>query len=125
MTAVLLCGSHHHCARQGRCAASTVATVRTFARNKLLMISPKPSPPSVIGSNLRVSRGRLLRQPRAIASAACHAVSVPLNLSGMIRTFSNMPVYQGGNAKPQPENRRKERVAKTARYGSVRPDFNL
>src|SRR6059036_2077759 len=51
------------------------------------MISPKPSPPSLIGSKSSSSSDRTVLHPRAIASAACAAVSVPLNLSGMMRTF--------------------------------------
>jgi len=41
------------------------------------------------------------RQPRAMASAAAAAVSVPLNLSGMIRTFIAMraPTFRTPPAK--------------------------
>jgi len=41
-----------------------------------------------MGSNVNESAGRDWDHPRAIASAAAVAVSVPLNLSGVIRIFT-------------------------------------
>ena len=107
MIAVLLCASHHQCARQGRCAASTVLTTCLRAPNNSLMTSPKPSPPSLIGNSSRTSARLAFRQPPAIAAAASCAVNVPLNLSGMIKTFSAMPDFQVAARNVQPETRPK------------------
>ena len=90
MMAVLVRGSHHHRATHRRCAASTVLTRWLLALSKARVTSPKPSPPSLMGSRSRKSRGRTLRQPRAMAAAAARAVRVPLNLSGTINTRRGM-----------------------------------
>src|SRR5437867_2008835 len=95
MTAVLVFGSHHHKAWQGRWAASIVLTLWDFAFSNPLMTAPKPSPPSVIGSKSNESCGRALRQPRAMAFAAPGAESVPLNLSGMIKTCRGICEVKG------------------------------
>ena len=52
--------------------------------------------PSLIGKISSVSCGRALLQLRAMAHAAAPAVSVPLNLSGVIRIFSGMALIFGG-----------------------------
>src|SRR5579884_3197866 len=92
MIAVRLFASHHQSARMGRCAASTVLREVCFAPKIPLRTWPKPSPPSLIGKSSSESDGRALRQPRSIASAAAGAASVPLNLSGTIKTFIDMLV---------------------------------
>jgi len=83
--------SHPHTPSRARCAASTVATRHGSACNQRPRISPNPSPPSLIGSRTRWSSGRADAHPRPMASAASAALSVPLNLSGTIRTFNAMP----------------------------------
>ena len=45
-----------------------------------------PSPPSAIGTPSIVASGAARMTPRAMASAACDAVRLPLNLSGAITT---------------------------------------
>ena len=45
-----------------------------------------PSPPSAIGAFSTLADGSARAHPRAMASAACGAVNVPLNLSGATRT---------------------------------------
>jgi len=59
------------------------------------MTSPKPSPPSLIGSSRKRSPGRTLRHPAAIALAAPWAERVPLNLSGQIRMLCKVLMLQG------------------------------
>ena len=113
MMAVLVRGSHHHVATHGRWAASTVLTCWILALSSVLVTSPNPSPPSLMGSRLSESPARALRQPRAIASAAAAAVRVPLSLSGVIKTFSAMsaPTVQSPPLKVKFDLQRK--------YGSV------
>ena len=90
MIAVLVRASHHHLARHGRWAASTVLARWTFAPSNAPVTSPNPSPPSLMGKRSSESPARARCQPRAMACAAAAAVRVPLNLSGMIRTCSGM-----------------------------------
>ncbi len=85
----LLLPTDHHSATQRRWAASTVVTLHLRPPRKVPRISPKPSPPSLNGSSSNRSPGRTFRQPDAIAAAASPAESVPLNLSGTMRTLSD------------------------------------
>src|ERR1044071_6623370 len=88
--AVLVFGSHQNGARHGLWAASTVLIFSVLPPSNLRMTSPKPSPPSLIGSNVSLSERRARCHPRLRAWAAASAVSVPLNLSGIMRTLSAM-----------------------------------
>jgi hypothetical protein len=118
MTAVLVRGSHHHLAEQGRWAASTALTCWILALSNALVTSPKPSPPSLMGNRLSESPVRAFRHPRAMASAAARAVRVPLNLSGMIKTFSGMRESKGLSL------RSKVKFALWRIYGSVEAVLN-
>ena len=69
----------------GVCDASCVSIVSELAPSASAINAPNPSPPSLIGSCVSLSSGRAAFHPRAIAFAACGAVSVPLNLSGAMR----------------------------------------
>lgn len=84
------CGSYHQCAWMRRWAASTVSTVLRSAPRRSAKTDPKPSPPSLMGSKVRVSSGRRRFHPSAMAWAAAAAVRVPLNLSGTMRTRSGI-----------------------------------
>ena len=83
--AVLFSAPTTTCARaMGRVTGSRVGLSLTAAR----MTSPKPSPPSLMGSKSSESRPAPCASRARWPSAAAAAVRVPLNLSGTIRTFS-------------------------------------
>ena len=86
MTAVVPLPSAPQIAQRGRPAASVVMLVRRRPPVRRTIVSTKPSPPSVIGTHVVAACGQARFTPRSIAWAACSAVSVPLNLSGAIRT---------------------------------------
>src|SRR5690242_16024672 len=94
ITAVLVLACHHHLAWQDWWAAFLVLMLSGVASSNLPNTSPKPSPPSLIGSRSSVSPGLAASQPRAMASAAGPAGRVPLNLSGMIRTFIRLKLFE-------------------------------
>ncbi len=86
ITAVFLSPSTPHLARIGRPAASIVSAYRIFPFVWRTMKSTKPSPPSVRVKRVVFTPGHARRSPRSMARAACSEVSVPLNLSGAMRT---------------------------------------
>ena len=91
MIAVLVFALNHHFGWICLCAESQDVVTRRFACIKLANDCPNPSPPSLMGRSVILSLGRVCFQPRAMALDACVPVSVPLNLSGAIRTDNDMP----------------------------------
>ena len=118
--AVPASGAAHHFARQGRPAASVVSQMRRSAPSRVPSSSPKPSPPSDMGTSSRESCGRASAQPRAIAAAASGAVSVPLNLSGTIKMRSAIaiPHCRIRSAIPMPV---REGICHSEKVGRVGP----